>query len=271
MCATIMHKEYGESSIWYSIGAYTIASCTGLFRILNNRHWVNDVVFGAGVGIISGELGYFLGDLWSKNHRNNRTHQSDIFNLKKPTFFHFGMSVGKGYGLSCPLIYDTYADLSTNDKLTPTPFSKPLNLKLKMSACTSVRIEGAYFFSNYIGLGCNIKLNVCPISADYNKEFEPYVIEGKGTKLRPSHLIGIESANLGIVELNLGPYISLPLSKRWMAGLNMTTGPTFTTDFSLDCYTKIKPQYYYLLDKAIQKGIIDNREYEGLKTGIRDR
>jgi membrane-associated phospholipid phosphatase len=57
--ATFLSKEYGHKSIWISIGAYTAASTVGVFRMLNNRHWVSDVFVGAGIGILSTEFVYF--------------------------------------------------------------------------------------------------------------------------------------------------------------------------------------------------------------------
>ena len=63
MCATILHKEYGHLSPWYSVGGYMLAGLTGVTRQLNNRHWVGDVLVGAGIGIIATDLGYFLSDL----------------------------------------------------------------------------------------------------------------------------------------------------------------------------------------------------------------
>ena len=53
VAATFMHFEYGEKSIWYSVGAYTVATATGVLRVLNNRHWITDVVVGAGIGTLS--------------------------------------------------------------------------------------------------------------------------------------------------------------------------------------------------------------------------
>lgn len=56
--ADLLHQEYGEKSILYSIGGYTIASSVGIMRILNNEHWFSDVVVGAGIGILSSRLSY---------------------------------------------------------------------------------------------------------------------------------------------------------------------------------------------------------------------
>lgn len=63
MAATMLHKEYGHRSPWYSIGGYTVATVTGVTRQLNNRHWMSDIMVGAGIGILATELGYFLADL----------------------------------------------------------------------------------------------------------------------------------------------------------------------------------------------------------------
>lgn len=56
--ATFMSKEYGHLSIWYSVGAYAMAAGVGTMRIMNNRHWVSDVMAGAAVGILSTNLVY---------------------------------------------------------------------------------------------------------------------------------------------------------------------------------------------------------------------
>lgn len=57
--ATFLSKEYGYKSVWISIGAYTAASTVGVFRMLNNRHWISDVFVGAGIGILSTKFVYF--------------------------------------------------------------------------------------------------------------------------------------------------------------------------------------------------------------------
>lgn len=62
-CATLFHLEYGARSPLYSVGGFTIASLTGLSRVVNNRHWASDVLCGAAVGIFAAELGYWLSDM----------------------------------------------------------------------------------------------------------------------------------------------------------------------------------------------------------------
>ena len=58
--ATILAKEYADKSILIAIGGYSVAAATSALRILNNRHWAADVLVGAGIGIISGEVAYIV-------------------------------------------------------------------------------------------------------------------------------------------------------------------------------------------------------------------
>jgi Membrane-associated phospholipid phosphatase len=64
MSAHIMYKEYKDVSPWICVGGYLIASTTGVLRITNRAHWLSDVVMGAGIGILSAEIGYMLLPMW---------------------------------------------------------------------------------------------------------------------------------------------------------------------------------------------------------------
>lgn len=58
--AEFMRREYKDVSLWYGIAGYGAAAATGILRLYNNKHWVSDVVAGAGFGILSTELSYRL-------------------------------------------------------------------------------------------------------------------------------------------------------------------------------------------------------------------
>lgn len=58
--AHFMFREYKDTNFWLSISAYPFAAFTGVYRTLNNKHWVGDVAAGAGIGILSTELSYWL-------------------------------------------------------------------------------------------------------------------------------------------------------------------------------------------------------------------
>ena len=58
--ATFLHEEYKDLSIWYGIAGYTIATASGVLRMLNNKHWMSDVLVGAGIGILTTKVTYLL-------------------------------------------------------------------------------------------------------------------------------------------------------------------------------------------------------------------
>ena len=58
--ATFLHMEYKDKSIWYGIAGYSIATATGMLRMLNNQHWMSDVLVGAGIGILTTKVSYLL-------------------------------------------------------------------------------------------------------------------------------------------------------------------------------------------------------------------
>lgn len=58
--AEFLYQEYKDQSIWYGITGYAVATGTGLFRMYNNRHWLTDVATGAGIGILSTKIAYWV-------------------------------------------------------------------------------------------------------------------------------------------------------------------------------------------------------------------
>lgn len=62
MGAALLAHEYGHKSVWIPIAGYTVATATGIMRILNNRHYASDVLVGAAIGIATAELAYWASD-----------------------------------------------------------------------------------------------------------------------------------------------------------------------------------------------------------------
>lgn len=60
MGAEFLYQEYKDVSVWYGIAGYTVAAGTGFFRMYNNRHWLTDVAAGAGIGIFSTKIAYWV-------------------------------------------------------------------------------------------------------------------------------------------------------------------------------------------------------------------
>jgi membrane-associated phospholipid phosphatase len=65
VAAEFMHQEYKHLSPWYSVAGYSLATATGIMRMMNNRHWMSDVLVGAGLGMASVKAVY-LAYPWAK-------------------------------------------------------------------------------------------------------------------------------------------------------------------------------------------------------------
>lgn len=57
MGAEMVREEYGIAN---GIGAYAFATGIAMLRLYNDRHWLNDVIGGAGFGILATRMGYWL-------------------------------------------------------------------------------------------------------------------------------------------------------------------------------------------------------------------
>lgn len=73
--ATVLHHEFIDSSPWLAYSGYLFATTTGVLRVLNNKHWVSDVLVGAGIGIMVTDLVYRLEPLKNWNPFKNKKTQ----------------------------------------------------------------------------------------------------------------------------------------------------------------------------------------------------
>lgn len=59
LSATILDMEYRDTSPWISVSGYAVATTTAVYRMINNQHWISDVLIGAGIGIFSTKVVYY--------------------------------------------------------------------------------------------------------------------------------------------------------------------------------------------------------------------
>lgn len=65
--ATLFNDNFAQGNLWLQGASYATASTVGVLRILNNKHWVSDVVAGAGFGILSAKLSELITKRISSN------------------------------------------------------------------------------------------------------------------------------------------------------------------------------------------------------------
>ncbi len=181
MGAHMFHKEYKDKSPFYSIAAYTLATVTGVFRQLNNRHWVSDVFAGAGLGIGVTEFSYFMNDRWWKeNGVNDIEILERTINESKPSFL--GVKVG----------YSSLFEESDGESVEG----------LSNKDGFRISFEGAYFLTKKFGVGGEIGFQSFPISV--NKASQD-IANAAGYELIPEAT--------GNRLYYFGPYYQIPFGK----------------------------------------------------------
>ena len=191
--ASFLHKEYGVVNPLYSIGAYSAATFTGIGRNLNNRHWISDVLAGAGIGILSTELGYFFIDKIYKNKGDNLGMLADFEGNGYPSF----LSVKFG------------SALSTNN------FLKESELDDKKETGFEAGLEGAYFFSKHWGVGADFSFSSFPVSP------LNFPLDDENTMS-----FDIVTQSLGFLNVGVGPYFAYDIAENWELMLKTTGGYT---------------------------------------------
>ena len=243
--ATLLHKEFGLTrSPWYSVAGYSVATATGVMRVLNNRHWISDVLSGAGIGILSGELGYALCDLIFKGKgllRNDMEGMASV--IDHPSFFSVSMGIGFGS-----------RDLDFSMK----EYGWSDDLHLKFQASTAVAAEGAYFFNPYIGVGGRLRVKSTPIKGwdkivDFGWEDVDFFYDTleKDEQEALEHNLDnidfiIESDHLTEFAGDLGVYFNLPLSDRFALGSKLLVGRSIMQELAMDA--KMSGKHYYKAD-----------------------
>jgi len=95
MGAEFLYQEYKDVSDWYGIAGYVVAAGTGVFRMANEKHWLTDVVTGAGIGILSTKTAYWIHPLIKKTIFKDKDKTNGIV---MP--FYSGREYGLGFSMT---------------------------------------------------------------------------------------------------------------------------------------------------------------------------
>ncbi len=60
MGAELLRQEFKDASPWIGYAGYAVAVATGALRVCHDRHWLTDVLAGAGIGILSTRVAYWI-------------------------------------------------------------------------------------------------------------------------------------------------------------------------------------------------------------------
>ena len=281
--ATILHKEYGLTrSPWFSVAGYGVATATGVMRILNNRHWISDVLSGAGIGIMSTELGYAIGDLLFKGKGLLRNDLEGF--SENPSYF--AISMGMSFG-SKDLSFG-YKDLKNAEDFDDEDLNEKISIDFHTA--TSVDAEGAYFFNKYVGVGGRLRVRAMTAKGwsdfvgdaindraeatqyifDMYNAFSSTPITEQELQTKMSGMvteedITVESDHLTEFSANVGLFLNLPLSKRFSLGTKFLIGRSMTQELDINAHYKGTTK---AMDTHIE---IDNSELTDLElSNIRD-
>jgi len=104
--AELVRIEYGWG---YGAAAYAVAATTGFLRIYNKRHWVGDVLTGAGIGILCADAGYWLLPVWKRCFgidRRDAARRAKKENKRTFVATPFYLQTDRAAGLSCSILLD---------------------------------------------------------------------------------------------------------------------------------------------------------------------
>ncbi|MGN0222274.1 MAG: phosphatase PAP2 family protein [Prevotella sp.] len=229
--ATILHKEYGLTrSPWYSIFGYGVATATGVMRVLNNRHWVSDVLSGAGIGIFSTEVAYGLADLMFKEKGLKRNDLSGGENIiTNPSFFSVSMGVGLGS-----------KNLDFGNGATG---EDDLNRHFDLKTSTVVGAEGAYFFNKYVGVGGRLRVRSTPVKGLNVISDEDQSLYNELLSIAPelapwiaTREMKVETDHITEFTSDLGVYFNIPLSHRFALGTKLLVGRSVIQDLDINAH-----------------------------------
>jgi len=181
--ARFLDREYGHVSYLYSVTGYGIAAYTGVARQLNNRHWLSDVLVGAGIGLLSTDLTYLaMHALFRENGVNPPRPPKAHGPRVRPSFADFRVGYASYLGE-----LGERSEISAEDGWTAGG-------------------EAAFFFSRHFGVGGEISVAAFPVNTQNLAPSDPDLASVSDE---------LSSQPIGTQSFFLGAFFNIPLAGRW--------------------------------------------------------
>lgn len=213
VAASFLHKEFGQyRSPIYSILGYTSATTIGIFRQLNNRHWISDVLVGAGLGIATTEISYALAEaIYGDKGKNAPLYLGEDDLHDHPSFISY--SAGPAF--------------FNNDHI-----SDILGF--------SVSVQGNYYFSKYFGVAAEASFSSFPFDSKHsnlNVLKEDILNQPLARQMVSSYVI----QPVGFRNIMTGMAFNYPLASNFSLDAKICTGYSVVGDGNF--VVNIKPEY----------------------------
>jgi membrane-associated phospholipid phosphatase len=232
--ARFLDREYGHVSYLYSLGGYSLAAMTGVFRQLNNRHWLSDVLVGAGIGIMSTDIAYVaMGKAFREKGKHPPRPPGTPRPRANPSFVDFRVGYANHQG-----DLQERNDIVAEDGWTAGG-------------------EGAFFFSRYLGIGGEISVAAFPINMD---KFVPDPdVDSIAEELN--------TQPFGTQSVFIGPFVNVPLGDRWSIVGKATAG--WASGATATVTARVRPEFQEEFGTADLPLVVDEPKTTfGAMTGV---
>lgn len=180
MSATILSREYGHISPWISVGGYAAATATQFLRLRHNRHWVNQVMVGAGIGVVATNVSYFLTDK-ILNGRGISPVKMNMYDIKRSINF---------YGR--PSAFSLYSGMeSGNGNISSSCFEFPEDFsgraKISTGSSFTVGVDASMYFNSYFAIEAMARLSTVMAKVGFSDDASLDASDVYGTSIDMYH------------------------------------------------------------------------------------
>jgi membrane-associated phospholipid phosphatase len=232
MTATLLHEEYGKTkSPLFSVLAYSAAASTGVYRMLNNKHWISDVFVGGALGILATELSY---EIMQSLYQDEQLNLDDKIN-------YYSSVPSKPFTVDIKLSFSR----STGDL---RPLLKEKNYFMKNGFSISAELN--YFPWKNFGFGLNTSVASFPVKSNYK-------INQTNIYQYITNTFQVEA--IGSRMIQIGPVIKFDLSKKFSIVNGFYFGWNYTANGKIKSVLKEQYQTQFGREKIdIVKYIADD-------------